>query len=223
MKAVVINRYGSIDELTLVDLPTPPLKDGEVLVRNKYASVNPWDYRVRNGSMKMFTGKKFPKILGVESSGVVHRVGKKVEGFKKGDRVIVSTGIKTGSYAEYVAVSPGDLSILPENLSFKEGATLPIAGTTAYNALHELGNIQKESKVLINGAYGGVGIMAVQLASLAGADVTAVCSTKPIEKVRKLGANTVIDYTTQDVYGIGEHFDLIFDTVGSLSFRQAKA
>ncbi|MEL6485444.1 MAG: NAD(P)-dependent alcohol dehydrogenase, partial [Bacteroidota bacterium] len=185
-------------------------------------SVNPWDYRVRNGSMKLFTGKKFPKILGVEAAGVVEKVGSKVNTFKKGDRVMVSTGIKNGSYAEYISVPTSSLTILPDDVPFKEGTTLPIVGTTAYNALHQIGSIQKGDKVLINGAYGGVGIIAVQLAKLAGAEVTAVCSTQSVDKVNHLGADHVLDYKQQSVYDIENKFDILFDTVGVLSFNRSK-
>ncbi len=222
MKAVIINQYGSVKELQLTELPIPTIQSDEVLVENHFTSVNPWDYRVRNGSMKMFTGKKFPKILGVESAGIIEKVGSNVTSFKKGDRVMLSTGIKNGSYAEYIPVHASNVTILPDSVSFKEGTTLPIVGTTAYNALHQLGKIEKGDHVLINGAYGGVGIMAVQLAKLAGAIVTAVCSSKSIEAVIKLGADQIIDYTNQDIYSVGEQFDILFDTVSVLSFRKSK-
>ena len=222
MKAVIINKYGSTNELRLTDLPIPNIKTNEVLVKNYYTSVNPWDYRVRNGSMKMFTGKKFPKILGVESAGIIEKVGDEVQTYKKGKRVMVSTGIKTGSYAEYVAVPVSSLTKLPDDVTFKEGTTLPIVGTTAHNALHQLGAIKTGQKVLVNGAYGGVGIMAVQLAKLAGAVVTAVCSSQYIKEVKKIGADHIIDYKKQDVYQIQEQFDILFDTVSVLSFKKAK-
>lgn len=222
MKAVIINQYGSVNELKMADLPIPVISENEVLIQNRYTTVNPWDYRVRNGSMKMFTGKKFPKILGVESAGVVEKVGDQVKAFMKGDRVIFSTGIKRGSYAEYLAVPEEALVKLPDNVGFQEGATLPIVATTAYNALYKLGEIKKGSKVLINGAYGGVGIMAVQLAKLAGAMITAVCSTDYTDKVKVLGADRVIDYKKQHVYDIQEQFDILFDTVSVLSFKHSK-
>jgi len=222
MKAVIINQYGSVNELKLADIPKPTAQPDEVLVKVHYSSINPWDYRVRNGSMKMFTGKKFPKILGVEAAGIIEKVGSNVNTFKKGDRVIVSTGIKNGSYTEYVSVHTSGVTRLPDDVSLKEGTTLPIVGTTAYNALYQIGSIKKGDKVLINGAYGGVGIMGVQLAKLAGAEVTAVCSTPSIDQVKQLGADHVVDYKKKSVYDIENQFDILFDTVGVLSFNKSK-
>lgn len=223
MKAVIINKYGSSDELKLVEVPQPTIKPNEVLVKNHYTSVNPWDYKVRNGSMRIITGSKFPKILGTESAGVIEQVGNQVKDFKKGDRVIAITGIKIGSYAEYIALPASSVAKLPDNVSFGAGATLPVVASTAYNALHALGKIKTGDDVLINGAYGGVGIAAVQLAKLAGAHVTAICSTQNINQVVSLGADKVIDYTQENVYALGQQFDIVFDTVSNLDFRRIKA
>jgi NADPH:quinone reductase-like Zn-dependent oxidoreductase len=223
MKAISINKYGSVEELKMVELPIPTLKPNEVLVKNHYTTVNPWDYKVRNGSMKFMTGSKFPKILGSESTGVVEEVGANVKGFKKGDRVAVVAGLKNGSYTEYIAVPDTDAILLPENVSFQQGASLPIVGTTAYNALHQLAKIKAGDHILINAAYGGVGIAAVQLAKLAGAKVTAVCSTDYIENVKALGVDSVVDYTKQNIYALNQNFDLIFDTISVLDFDKAKA
>ncbi|WP_373551118.1 NAD(P)-dependent alcohol dehydrogenase [Haliscomenobacter sp.] len=223
MKAVIINKYGATNELKLVELPQPSIKPNEVLVKNHYTSVNPWDYKVRNGSMKIITGNKFPKILGTESAGVIEQVGHKVKDFKKGDRVIAIAGIKIGTYAEFVAIPESSVAKLPDNVSFGEGATLPVVASTAFNALHVLGKIKKGDEVLINGAYGGVGIAAVQLAKLAGANVTAICSTQNIKNVEALGANKVIDYTKENVYSTNQQFDIVFDTVSNLDFNKIKA
>lgn len=223
MKAVIINKYGSANELVTVELPKPSIKPNEVLVKNHYVSVNPWDSMVRSGSMKLFTGSKFPKILGTESAGIVEEVGEQVRGFKKGDRVIATTGkIHIGSYSEYIAVPETSLAKLPDNVNFQSGATLPVAASTAYNSLHELANIKKGDEVLINGAFGGVGSAAVQVAKIAGATVTAVCSTRNVENVRLLGADHVMDYTKDDLYQHVEKYDIIFDTVNKMDFSKAK-
>lgn len=222
MKAVIINRYGSVKELQLTDLPLPIIEGNEVLIKNQYTTVNPWDYRVRNGSMEIFTGKKFPKVLGVESAGIIEKIGNKVSKFKVGDRVMVSPGVKNGTYVEYIKVPATSLTLLPDAVSFKDGSSLPIVGTTAYNALFKLGAIKKGDKVLINGAYGGVGIIAVQLAKLAGAEVTAVCSTQSVNQVQQLGTDHIVDYKKQSVYHIENQFDILFDTVGVLSFKKSK-
>lgn len=223
MKVVIIKKYGVANELQTVEMPKPSLKPNEVLVKNYYTSVNPWDYKVRNGSMKIFTGNKFPKILGTESSGVIEQMGSDVKGFKIGDRIIAITGVKIGSYAEYIAIPETFVAKLPDNVSFEEGTTLPVVASTAYNALHLLGKIKPHDEVLINGAYGGVGIAAVQLAKLAGAKVTAVCSTNNIKKVEALGVDTIIDYTKQNVYLLNKQFDIVFDTVSTLDFGKTKA
>lgn len=221
MKTVIINQYGSPDELKVVTMSRPELKPDEVLIKNVITTVNPWDCMVRSGSMKLFTGRKFPKILGTESSGIVEQMGSNVARFKKGDRVIAMTGLKTGSYAEYITIHQNSVVALPDNTSFEQGATLTVAASTAYNVLHELAKIKEGDKILINGAYGGVGTFAVQLAKLAGANVTAVCSTRYIDKVKELGADKVLDYTKENLLS-GQKYDSVFDTVSKLQFKQVK-
>lgn len=221
MKSVIINKYGSANELQLAELPTPTLKSNEVLVENQYTCVNPWDTKVRNGSMKIFTGSKFPKVLGVEFAGIVSDIGTSVTKFKKGDRVAAVTGVKVGTYSEYIVLSESKIAKLPDQVSFKEGATFQVA-STAYNSLHKLGKIKAGDNVLINGAYGGVGIMAVQLAKLAGANVTAICSTSNIENVKALGVDKVIDYTKQDISSLSGQYEILFDTVSKLDFKKVK-
>ena len=194
MKAIVIQRYGPPDVLKVVELPTPTPKAGEVLIENKAISINPYDCMARNGDMKMLEGFRFPKILGGECAGEVVETGVGVNDFRKGDRVIAFTG-RNGAYREFVNLAATKCVALPDGVSFAEGASLPIAGTTAYDALHRLGKITSNQHVLIYGAYGSVGSFAVQIAKLAGAKVTAVCSTSSVEKVRALGTDDVIDYT----------------------------
>jgi len=192
------------------------------LVKNYYASINPIDYKARAGQMKLFTGNKFPKILGIESSGIVEQVGANVTSLKKGERVMVMPGLKFGTYAEYVTSPEKSVFKLPDNVTFQQGATLTLAASTAYNGLYLTGKIKKGDEVLINGAYGGVGGIAVQLAKLAGAKVTGVCSTENVENVKALQADKVIDYTKEDIYTIGNQFDMVFDTVGKLDVGKAK-
>lgn len=221
MKAILIYKYGKPENLTLVDLPLPRPKANEVLVQNMVASINPYDCMVRSGSMWFMEGFRFPKVLGGESAGIVKEVGEKIKSFKAGDRVIVYTG-RGNAYAEYVAVPEVMVTVLPETLSYSEGAALPIAGSTAYDALHVLGNIKPGQRVLIYGAYGSVGSFAVQLSKLAGAFVTGVCSTSNLSGVKALGADEVIDYTTSDFKTSIKKFDIIFDTPSVLKFREVK-
>lgn len=192
-------------------------------MKNIYTTVNPWDYKVRSGSMKFMPGSKFPKILGSESAGVVELVGDHVKGFKKGDNVIVLAGLKNGSYTEYIAVPETDLTLLPQKVSFQQGASLPIIGTTAYNALHNLAKIKAGDDTLINAAFGSIGVVAVELAKLAGANVTAVCSTGNLENIKALGADHIVDYTKEDIYQLNTRFDFVLDTVSVLDFDKVKA
>lgn len=221
MKAVYLHRYGKPENLTLVNLPMPKLKTGELLVQNTVASINPYDCMVRSGSMWFMEGFHFPKILGCESAGVVKQISEAVKKVKVDDRVIVCTG-RRNAYAEYLAVPERMIARLPGSVTFSEGAALPVAGCTAFDALHKLGNVRPEQHVLINGAYGSVGSFAVQLARLAGAYVTGVCSTSNIEGVKALGADEVIDYTTTDIKELSRKFNIIFDTVGVLRFNEVK-
>ena len=221
MKVVKINRYGGADELQVVDIPMPVCKANELLVRNKVATVNPYDCMARNGDVKMLEGFRFPKILGSECSGVVEEVGSAVRTFKKGDSVIVTTG-RNGAYSEFVSVSESKVAPLPESVSFSHGASLPVAGTSAYDALHKLGEIKDGYHVLINGAYGSMGSFAVQLAKLAGATVTASCSAASFEMVKAIGADEVVDYTQTDFLKTGKQYDIILDTPSVWKFSHMK-
>lgn len=221
MRAVHIYRYGKPENLTLVDLPMPKIRPKELLVQNMVTAVNPYDCMARSGAMWFMEGFRFPKILGCESAGLVKEVGHAVKDVKAGDRVVVCTG-RRGAYSEFLAVSEDLATILPEHVSFGAGASIPIAGSTAYDALHDLGNIKPGQRVLINGAYGSVGSFAVQLAKLAGAFVTGVCSTSSMASVQALGADEVIDYTTTDIKALNSTFDIIFDTPSVLPFNQVK-
>lgn len=222
MESAIIDRYGSANELQISETPTPTLRPSEVLVRNYYTCINPMDTKVRAGQFKFFVGRKFPKILGVESAGVVEKIGENVTAFKKGDRVMVSQGFKFGGYAAYTVVSENSVFPLPDRVSFQEGATLTMAACTAFNGLYKAGKIKDGDEVLVNGAYGGVGSFAVQLAKLAGAKVTGVCSSENIENVKALNADSIIDYTEQDIYTIDKKYDLVFDAVGKLEAWKAK-
>ena len=221
MKAISIDAYGPPEVLKLVEMPMPKIKANEVLVKNVVASINPYDWMVRNGSMWFMAGFKFPKILGGETAGVVAEVGHAVKEFRVRDRVIVFLG-RAGGYAEYVAVSESKVIALPNGVSFRYGAALPIAATTALDALYELGKIKRGDHVLINGAYGSVGSFAVQLAKEVGAHVTAVCSGVNFDGVKQLGADEVIDYTKTNFTENGKKYDLIFDTPSVLKFSDTK-
>ncbi len=223
MKAVVFNSYGSPGVLQIKELEKPIINEEEILVQAHASSVNPVDWKIRNGSMKIFTGKKFPKGLGADISGTVLVLGKNVVGFKVGDEVYGKLGgFKGNAYAEFVAANPMDLALKPTNLDFNESASIPLAALTAYQALVNLGELAKGSKVLINGCSGGVGHLGVQIAKVLGAEVTGVCSTKNVALAKKLGADKVIDYTKENVVDTDVKYDIFFDAVANQSYSKVK-
>ena len=216
MKAIVHDRYGSTDVLELVDVDKPPLADDGVLVRVRAASVNPADWYGMAGRPyvgRVSTGLRGPRqpVLGVDFAGTAEAVGKDVEGIEPGDEVY---GGRSGSLAEYVCVRVG-VARKPANLSFEQAAAVPVAAVTALQALRDNGGVEAGQRVLVNGASGGVGTFAVQLAKAFGAEVTGVCSTDKVELVRSLGADRVVDYTEDDFSREGERYDLILDIAGS--------
>ncbi|MBI5740720.1 MAG: NAD(P)-dependent alcohol dehydrogenase [Nitrospirae bacterium] len=222
MKAVVINSYGGNDVVEIGDMPVPSPRAGEILVRVRAAGVNPVDWKIRKGELRILTRMKFPKILGYECAGEVADTGGRVTKFLKGAHVMASTGFRLGAFAEYVCVP--DISVFqkPVNISFEEAASVSVAGITAYKALRKKGNISPGSKVLINGASGGVGTFAVQIAKIFGAEVTAVCGPANIDLVKNIGADHVIDYTLEDFTKSGAQYDIIFDAVSKRCFCECR-
>ncbi len=220
MKAIVYRCYGSPDVLEYEDVEKPTPADNEVLVKVHAASVNPLDWHYMRGSpyiMRLGTGLGTPKNsrLGVDFAGTVEAVGKDVKRFKAGDEVF---GGRNGAFAEYVTV-PDDRALVlkPSNVTFEPAGSVPIAGIPALQALRDEGKIKPGQKVLINGASGGVGTFAVQIAKSFGAEVTGVCSTRNVEMVRSIGADHVFDYTREDYTESGQRYDLIIDMVGNHS------
>ena len=220
MKAIVYRCYGSPDVLEFEDVEKPTPADDEVLVKVHAASVNPLDWHYMRGSpyiMRLGSGLGAPDStsMGVDFAGTVEAVGRDVERFKPGDEVF---GGRSGAFAEYVTV-PEDRALVlkPANMTFEQSASVPIAAITALQALRDKGKIEPGQKVLINGASGGVGTFAVQIAKSFGAEVTGVCSTRNAEMVRSIGADHVIDYTQEDYTQSGQRYDLIIDNVGNHS------
>ena len=205
--------------MMLEEVKRPVISPGRVLVRIHYSSVNPVDWKIRNGSLRFLSGSRFPMMLGFDIAGEVVETGPSVTRFKKGDRVFGMLDFKhRGAYAEYASVREDGLAFIPEELDFREAAAIPLAALTAYQALHSKGKIMSGKAVLINGASGGVGSFAVQIAKAAGATVSAVCSTQTMQLARQLGADSVIDYTEQDFTHLPGKYDIIFDAVGTRSF-----
>jgi len=219
MKAVVFNRYGGNEVIEVKDILLPRPEPREVLVKVHAASINPLDWKVRSGMMRIFTGRGFPKVLGSECAGEVAETGSRSTRFRKGDPVVVVAGIRRlGAFAEYVCASDHRVFPLTGGLSPEQAACIPIAGLTALQGLRTHGRIAALQKVLVIGASGGVGHFAVQIAKVLGAHVTGVCSGRNLDFVRGLGADRVVDYSREDVTKSGERFDLVFDTVSANSF-----
>jgi len=223
MKAIIYTEYGSPDVLQFKDVERPTPKDNEVLVKIHAASANPADWhlmraepflaRLENGLLKPKNTK-----LGADVAGRVEAVGKNVTQFRAGDDVFGELSLDgLGSFAEYVCSNEDALALKPARLTFEQAATVPLAAFTALQGLRDKGKIQAGQKVLINGASGGIGTFAVQIAKSYGTEVTGVCSTRNSELVRSIGADHVIDYTKEDFTKNDQRYDLIFDTVGNLS------
>jgi NADPH:quinone reductase-like Zn-dependent oxidoreductase len=217
MKAIVYHDYGSPEVLQCEEIEKPAPADKEVLIKVRAAALNALDWRMMRGSpvflRPMIGGLRKPKVTrpGVDLAGQVEAVGREVTQFKPGDEVF---GVGRGSLAEYVCALEDKLALKPANISFEEAAAIPVAGITALQGLRDKGRIRPGQKVLIDGASGGVGTFAVQLAKSFGAEVTAVCSTAKLDTARSIGADYVIDYTREDFTQSGKRYDLIFAANG---------
>jgi len=223
MRAIVRNTYGSPDVLELQEIDKPDLADDCVLVRVRAASINPADWygmtgRPYVGRVPMGLRKPKERVLGIDFAGTVEAVGKDVTGFQGGDEVF---GGRTGALAEYVCVRNA-VAPKPANLTFEEAAAVPVAAITVLQGLRDKGQLQPGQKVLINGASGGVGTFAVQIAKAFGAEVTGVCSTRNVDIARSLGADHVIDYTREDFTRNDRRYDLMLDIAGSRSWSECR-
>jgi len=223
MKAITHCEYGGPEILKVEDIEKPVSNDNQLLVRVRAVSVNPLDLTIRGSLLlRPLFGLRKPKDtrLGVDYAGTVEAVGKNVTNFKPGDEVF---GGKTGAFAEYICVL-ADRAVVPKpaNMTFEQAASVPVAAITALQGLRDKGQIQAGQKVLINGASGGVGTFAVQIAKAFGAEVTGVCSTRNVDLVRSIGADHVIDYTKEDFSKTDQRYDLIYDLIGNHSFSERR-
>ncbi len=229
MKAAVIDRYGAPEVLRYAEVPKPIIKPDQVLIRVHASSVNPIDWKMRQGALQFLTGSNFPLVLGFDVAGEVVEVGGQVTRFKLGDAVYARLEQLTGgAYAEYAAVSEQVAALKPTTMTDQDAAAVPLAAMTALQALRDEGHLKVGQQVLINGASGGVGTYAVQIAKLLGASqVVGVCSGKNGELVKSLGCDRVIDYiqqdfTQQDFTQDSAKYDIVFDVIGNRSFKDCQ-
>ncbi len=219
MKAIVYTQYGPPAVLQFKEVEKPAPTDGQILVKIYAASANPVDWHLMRASpflARLAGGLRKPKDprLGADFAGRVEAVGANVAQFQPGDEVF---GASTGAFAEYICVAESEVALKPAGLSFEQAAVVPVAATTALQGLRDTGQIHTGQRVLVNGASGGVGTFAVQIARAFGTEVTGVCSTRNLDMVRSIGADHAIDYMKEDFTRTGQHYDLIYDAVGNSS------
>ncbi|MGA2969871.1 MAG: NAD(P)-dependent alcohol dehydrogenase [Acidimicrobiales bacterium] len=219
MKAIVRAAYGPAESLSLAEVPLPEVGDTDILIKMRASTVNPYDWHMVRGEpylLRMSAGYRRPKnhAMGIDAAGIVTAVGEKVTRFQPGDQVF---GIARGAFAEFAAADEKRLATKPDEVTFESAASLPCAGITALQAVRDKGQVALGMSVLVNGAAGGVGSFAVQIARSFGAKVTGVCSTRNIDLVRSLGATEVVDYTLEDFAQLPRRYDVVIDTVGNRS------
>lgn len=215
MRAAFISKYGPSEKLQFGDVDIPVCGEEDVLVEIYAASLNPIDFKIRDGKLKFLRSYSFPLILGHDLAGVVTEVGSKVTRFKKGDRVYSRPrNGRTGSLAQFIAVDESDLALMPKNLTFSEAASVPLVGLTSWQALLDVAGMKRGDRVLIQAGAGGIGTFAIQLAKHFGAYVLTTTSNRNIEFVRSLGADEVVDYKAQNFEDVLKNVDIVFDTLG---------
>ena len=224
MKAAVYARYGPPDVVQIADVNRPVPKDDEVLIKVRAASLNPLDWHFLRGTpyaVRLIAGLRKPKVtgLGVDVAGQVEAVGNKVSQFRPGDAVF---GSCKKAFAEYVCASESNLVLKPSNVTFEQAASVPVAAYTALQGLRDKAHTRPGQKVLINGAAGGVGTFAVQIAKSFGANVTGVCSTRNLDMIRSIGSDQVIDYTREDFTKSAQRYDVFLDCVGNHSLSASR-
>lgn len=224
MKAIVYQQFGGTDVLQLADQARPVIGPDQVLVRVKAFSVNPMDWKIRHGKMKLMSGSKFPKYTGADFSGTIEKTGPAVTGLRKGDAVfgVVKNLMKQGVSAEYIAVPASLVWHKPAEITFSQAASIPVVGTAALAALQKMGTIHPGAEILVNGATGGFGMFLIQLLKQSGARITAVTSTHGVRFARSWGAHSVIDYTLENVLDRKSAYDIVIDLSGKMGYKTAR-
>ena len=216
MKSLMITKYGDINSsLEEQEIAKPALEENQILIKAYSSSFNPIDFKIVRGDFKAMGKVTFPIGTGRDVSGIIEEIGKNIKKFKKGDKVYSRVNEShVGTMAEYVVSNVNDTALIPSNLSFDESASIPLVGLTTYQALEDIAKLSKGEKILIHAGSGGIGTFAIQLAKHLGAHVTTTTSTKNISFVKGLGADKVIDYTSENYLDEGAVFDVVFDTLG---------
>lgn len=218
---MVIDRYRKVP-MRLAEIPAPEIGEYEILAEIHAASINPVDFKIRDGKVKLLVKYQMPLILGNDFSGVVVKVGAKVTRFKVGDEIYARPRkSKIGTFAEYIAIHEDDIALKPKNLSFEEASSIPLVGLTSYQALTDILQLQKGQKILIQAGAGGVGTFAIQLAKLMGATVATTASEAGANLVKSLGADKVINYKTEKFEEILKNYDAVFDTLGGETLEKS--
>jgi alcohol dehydrogenase len=222
MKAMIIEKYGKNSPLLMSELPTPGIGEHDVLVEIHAASLNPIDFKIKEGKMKFLLTYKFPLVLGNDFSGIVVKVGARVRAFKPGDEVYGRPRkSRIGTLAEYIAVHEDDISLKPQNLTFEEAASIPLVGLTTYQAFTDILQLQQGQKILIHAGSGGVGTFAIQLAKLMGAFVATTASDKGYDLVKSLGADLIINYKKENFEEMLAGYDAVYDTLGGAALEKS--
>ncbi|KXY27644.1 NADPH:quinone reductase [Bacillus cereus] len=221
MRAMVIDKYGKVP-MRMTEMPTPEINQYEVLAEIHAASINPIDFKIRDGKVKLLLKYKMPLILGNDFSGVIVKVGTKVTQFKVGDEIYARPRKdKVGTFAEYIAIHEDDIALKPKNLTFEEAASIPLVGLTSYQALHDIMQLQIGQKILIHAGSGGVGTFAIQLAKIMGATVATTASEAGENLVKSLGADEIINYKKEKFEDILKNYDAVFDTLGGTTLEKS--
>jgi NADPH:quinone reductase-like Zn-dependent oxidoreductase len=223
MKAAVLDAYGGAERLAIRDVERPRAGPGQLLLRVRAAAVNPIDWKIRQGRLRLVLPARFPLILGFDAAGEVEEIGPEVHRFQPGDAVFAYLDARHGGgYAEYALARESAAAVKPERLSFEEAAALPVAGSTALQGLFDRGEMAAGGRVLINGGAGGVGHLAVQIAAAHGAEVTAVGGPANQGFLREMGARRALDYRHEDFTADDETYDLVFDAAGLRRFAECE-
>ncbi|MEO7048479.1 MAG: NAD(P)-dependent alcohol dehydrogenase [Ferruginibacter sp.] len=223
MKKIIYSKFGGPEVLQIAEVPIPAVRETTVLIKVKAVSINPLDWKIRNGEMKLMSRSKFPKGIGIDFSGIVEETGSVVDKYKKGDEIYgIMDVFKGDALSEYITVREKDIAIKPLNISFEQAAATPVVGSAALQILKTLVSMKKGTEVLINGASGGIGMFATQIAKLNGAMITTVVSDSGIQAVTDWGADFVVNYQNEDVLKAGKQYDVVIDLSGKMPFSKAK-